>query len=101
LEKCLVCTPKLISNSAGERAEISLKNQWAKPVDRFREVNRFGECLAGEGPSGTLRSDEGQQPDLYNPRIPRDFSGGQPNGERVASGDWLTKAIWDPTFSGA
>jgi hypothetical protein len=67
LEKVPVCTPKLISNSAGERAEISLQNQQAKPVGRFREVNRFGECPAGEDPSGTLPSGEGQQPIGYNP----------------------------------
>ena len=40
--------PKSISNSAVEPAEISLINQRAETVDRFREVNRFGEELPRE-----------------------------------------------------
>jgi hypothetical protein len=91
--------PRNSSNSPVEPAEISLQNQQAKPVDRFREVNRFGECPAGEGPSGILPSVEGQQPIGYNPRNQREFSADESNGELVGSGVWLTKPIWDPTFS--
>ena len=32
------------------------------------------------------------------PRKQREFSAGWPNGERVQSGGWLAKPIWDPTF---
>jgi len=42
--------------------EITLRNQCARPVDRFREVNRFGECRAGEGLSGPWPSDGGNRP---------------------------------------